>query len=276
MNFARFSTAIYKAIINQHKNCRFMKKLSIFLLVVILTNSLSAQWTTSGTNIYNSNAGNVGIGTTTPAAKLQVVGSFFLNRPSLMQDGGNTIGITSASYFAIAPSDLSSTNNSYISLSFPTATTFRIGTDYDGHLGTGTYRDIEFGRSGFAPYLVIKDGGNVGIGTTAPGSNKLAVEGTIGARAVKVTLTSPWPDYVFTEKYSQISLANLEAFIAINKHLPNIPTANEVNRDGVDLGQMTTKLLEKIEELTMYVVELKKENDKNSEELRKLHEALAK
>jgi hypothetical protein len=121
----------------------------------------------------------------------------------------------------------------------------------------------------FADYLgnsVLRINNNaVGIGTTTTGSFKLAVEGKIGAREIRVTSTSPWPDYVFARHYELPSLANLEQYIKENKHLPNIPSAQEVKDKGIELGDMNARLLEKIEELTLYIIEL----NKKIEELKK-------
>ncbi|MEI9945321.1 MAG: hypothetical protein WDN26_14035 [Chitinophagaceae bacterium] len=98
----------------------------------------------------------------------------------------------------------------------------------------------------------------VGIGTSDPGSYKLAVEGKIAAREIKVTLAS-FADYVFDKKYKLLSLNNLEKFIQQNKHLPNIPSAKDVEENkGIELGDMNVKLLEKIEELTLYIIQLNK------------------
>ena len=250
-----------------------MKKIYLFAIIFFVAGQLFAQWSTTGTNVYlTTSTNNVGIGTSTPAAKLQVTGTFYLNRPANMQDALSTIGVPAGSQITIAPSDLSSTNNSYMALTFPTSTSFRIASEYDGHLTGGYYRDIEFGRYGGAPYMVIKDGGTVGIGTTTPGtSNKLSVEGTIGARAVKVTL-SVWPDYVFYSDYKIMPISEVEKYINIHKHLPNIPTEEEVKKDGIDLGKMNAELLKKIEELTLYVIDLKKENEKITEVLKKIND----
>ena len=105
--------------------------------------------------------------------------------------------------------------------------------------------------------------GNIGIGTIAStGPYKLAVEGKIGAREIKVTLANPWADYVFDENYNLRSLYDLDSYIKQNNHLPGIPSASEVKlAGGVELGNMNVKLLEKIEELTLYLISLKKEND---------------
>jgi hypothetical protein len=115
--------------------------------------------------------------------------------------------------------------------------------------------------------------GNVGIGTINTGSFKLAVEGKIGAREIQVTLTNPFPDYVFSPKYKLRSLASLEQYINQNKHLPGVPSAEEVQKNGgIELGQLNTKLLEKVEELTLYLIELKKENEQMKKKIEMLEQ----
>jgi hypothetical protein len=101
-------------------------------------------------------------------------------------------------------------------------------------------------------------GGNVGIGTRATGTSKLAVEGTIAARRVKVTQAGTWPDYVFEPEYRLPSLLDLESYIKTNKHLPEVPSAKEVAAGGLDLGEMNKILLQKIEELTLHLIEQEK------------------
>lgn len=101
----------------------------------------------------------------------------------------------------------------------------------------------------------IASGGNVGIGTTNP-TEKLAVNGTIRSKEIKVE-SANWPDYVFEEAYQMKSLPEVEAFIKANKHLPGIPKAAEVQENGVELGEMNRKLLEKVEELTLYLIQEK-------------------
>ena len=106
--------------------------------------------------------------------------------------------------------------------------------------------------------------GKLGIGTTDPGSFKLAVEGKIGAHEVVVT-TDGWADFVFEPDYNLMTLKDLETYIKANKHLPEIPTTAEVEENGISVGEMNAKLLQKIEELTLYVIELKKENDEQTQ-----------
>lgn len=105
----------------------------------------------------------------------------------------------------------------------------------------------------------VRADGNVGIGTTNPGSYKLAVEGLLGARRIKVTQQT-WADFVFHEQYQLPSLQMLEAYIKQHQHLPDIPTEKEVSEHGIDIGDMNAKLLQKIEELTLYIIDLNKKN----------------
>lgn len=100
--------------------------------------------------------------------------------------------------------------------------------------------------------------GDVAIGTTTPGPYKLTVEGTIGARRMKVA-QGTWPDYVFEEDYHLPALAEVEDYIKANKRLPDVPSAAEVKKDGLDVGEMNERLLRKVEELTLYVIEQQKQ-----------------
>ena len=109
--------------------------------------------------------------------------------------------------------------------------------------------------------------GNVGIGTTTP-DQALTVKGQIHAEEVKIDLSVPAPDYVFKSDYDLISLRQVQEYIHKHGHLPNIPSAKEMETNGVALGDMEMKLLEKIEELTLYMIELKKENDSIKKQLK--------
>lgn len=110
-------------------------------------------------------------------------------------------------------------------------------------------------------YFTITTAGNVGIGTTNPGSFKLAVEGKIYGKEVQVALNNPGPDYVFEPTYNLPTLAETEAYIKANKHLPEVPSAKEMEANGINLGEMNMLLLKKIEELTLYVIEIRRENE---------------
>ncbi len=157
-------------------------------------------------------------------------------------------------------------------------------------LGEGSIRGKQLGlftdRTGYdlkifnkGKGITVKNNGNVGIGTLSTGSHRLAVEGSIGAREVKVE-ASGWSDFVFYDDYKLPTLKEVENHIKEKGHLKNIPSAKEVEENGVYLGEMDAKLLQKIEELTLYTIqqekeirELKKkiaENKKQQKEIDKL------
>jgi hypothetical protein len=106
--------------------------------------------------------------------------------------------------------------------------------------------------------LRIESNGNVGIGTTNP-QYKLAVNGNIGAQDIIVTNTG-WSDYVFRPGYRLRPLSEVSQFIQKNGHLPDIPTEAEVKEKGVSVAEMQAKLLAKIEELTLHMIQAEKEN----------------
>nr|WP_068892580.1 tail fiber protein [Pedobacter panaciterrae] len=101
--------------------------------------------------------------------------------------------------------------------------------------------------------------GKVGIKTSTPGDYDLAVKGKIRAQEIKVELAN-WPDYVFAKDYDLPSLRETEQHIKKNGHLPGIPSAEEVKANGIDLGEMNAKLLQKIEELTLHLLAIENEN----------------
>jgi len=104
--------------------------------------------------------------------------------------------------------------------------------------------------------LVVK--GSVSIGTPNIDPNSVInANGTIRSKKVKVEATD-WPDYVFEPNFQLRPLHELESYIKVNKHLPEVPSAQEVEKDGLDLGQMDATLLKKIEELTLYTIEQEK------------------
>ncbi|MEM9361249.1 MAG: hypothetical protein AAGA43_01385 [Bacteroidota bacterium] len=111
-----------------------------------------------------------------------------------------------------------------------------------------------------APKMYIGHTGKVGIGTISPDS-KLTVKGNIHAEEVKVDLSVPGPDYVFKEGYELKPLEEVQNHIKEHGHLPNIPSAKDMEENGIQLGEMNMKLLEKIEELTLYILELKTEQN---------------
>jgi hypothetical protein len=205
----------------------------------------SLKFTTNGgadsTRITIDNAGKVGIGTPSPQAKLNVYG------------GDIQVGINSGNYTLLGYNDLKFNRDS--------------GDSYISKFGIGRLIFTTNGGSDCVR-MVINSDGNVGIGTRNPKS-ELAVNGKITAKELELTSTG-WSDFVFTDNYELMPLDKLEKHIKVNRSLPGIPKENEVVENGVNIGEMQAKLLEKVEELTLYVIELKKEN----EELKKRIDAL--
>jgi hypothetical protein len=119
--------------------------------------------------------------------------------------------------------------------------------------------------------LLATTSGNVGIGTTDTKGYKLAVAGSAVAERLVVKKQSSWPDYVFDSSYQLASLYQVERYIQQNKHLPDVPSAAEVKKEGLDLGNNQAVLLKKIEELTLYIIEQNKrvENQKQQLEIQK-------
>ena len=115
------------------------------------------------------------------------------------------------------------------------------------------------------------NGGKVGIGLEDPGNYHLAVNGDMKARKVKATMAdSEWPDYVFTPGYPLTDLQVLEEQIQKLHHLPGIPSAAQVKREGIFLDEMAAKLLEKVEELTLHLIEQNKMLKKQEARIKQL------
>lgn len=112
------------------------------------------------------------------------------------------------------------------------------------------------------------------FGTSNPGNYQLAVDGSIGAREVNVT-TEGWADFVFSENYPLPTLQEVERYIKENKHLPEIPSAAEVKEKGINLGEMDARLLQKIEELTLHMIDMNKRINLLEEENKKLKQKIA-
>jgi hypothetical protein len=103
-------------------------------------------------------------------------------------------------------------------------------------------------------HILIRPGenGKVGVGTNDP-QHMLDVCGTM--RAKEVIVEAGWCDYVFEEDYALMSISELEAFLKENKHLPNIPPASDIETNGLHVAAVNEKMMEKIEELTLYLIE---------------------
>ena len=110
---------------------------------------------------------------------------------------------------------------------------------------------------------IVTKGLDIRTNISLPSSTvmKITSDGKIWAQEIIVQTTDPWPDYVFNVDYKLLPLNELANYINRNNHLPGMPSAEEVAANGINLGQMDARLLQKIEELTQYIIELQKEID---------------
>ena len=119
--------------------------------------------------------------------------------------------------------------------------------------------------------------GNLGIGALDTKGYKLAVNGSAIATSVTVKENSNWPDYVFEKEYDLMPLAKVKQYVDANHHLPEVPSGKEIERTGLNLGDMDKILIKKVEELTLYLIDLKKDNEvlkKENERLKSVQEGI--
>lgn len=206
------------------------RKTSLIGLLLVFTIEINAQWAGT-TNIYNTNSGNVGVGTSSPINKLQVIGDISANTSSATTNNGVSINGGNTNIAGSA-----------------NVNRLRFG----GNDANSNYFTIQ-GVSN-VDYLTVNNG-NIGIGTIDTKGYKLAVNGSAVFTKVVVKPYAAWPDYVFESSYSLMPLDSLENFLAINRHLPGVPKAEEVIKNGIDLAENQKILLQKIEELTLYIIQ---------------------
>lgn len=191
-------------------------------------------WTQSGDDIFYT-GGRVGIGTDSPGHLLQINGSVGANN----------------GLFSINPEN----EQASVRLQWQNSLA-RIRV---GGTGAGASSGLDIQGPSDTSLLRVHGNGRVGIGTTVvPADYKLAVDGKIITEEVKVQLSTAWPDYVFSDDYKLPTLSEVATFIKNNGHLSKIPSAIEVSENGIEVGEMNRLLVEKIEELTLYILEQEK------------------
>jgi len=270
-------------------------------------------------------SGNVGIGTLTPSAKLEVKGGDFLLKATNNDPGDVIFQKSNGSQMGRIWTNEASGGRLHFSSKDNTAD---MTIDYLGRVGIGTltpkgklniteqhldiytsagtssgftkdgltvranpdqgYSTLRI-KSGHGPntdrgllnitrqensLFYVRADGNVGIGTPTP-QNKLSVNGHIWAKEIKVKLTDG-ADWVFEDNYYLRPLSEVAEFIAKNKHLPEIPSADDFRKNDLKVSEMTNKLLQKIEELTLYAIEQEKLLQLQEEKNKSLEERLAK
>jgi hypothetical protein len=215
----------------------------------------------------NVATGNVGIGTVNPVAQLHVEqnsttlsGQYGSPASLLLSNPNGEAGVGGTILFS-AQGD---------GAQFTHAAIRSNNTDSDS---TGSYGNLEFLTKAnttdttLLTRMTIDNNGNVGIGTNTPGY-QLDVAGMIGAEGIVVYTAAA--DYVFDPGYKLRPLSEVSEFIQQNHHLPEIPSAKEVQENGVNLGEMQTKLLAKIEELTLHMIQSEEENRQLRERIERL------
>lgn len=195
-------------------------------------------------------SGNVDVQGNVIAQSNAVVGSTSVLGKLHVHDGA-----THRAAMYITPMTTSSGDSAMIFLAEDDAGDFGMYWLYDG---TGNDMQL-YGKSGttiYGPHFQVdRTTGNVAIGSTFANGYRLSVEGKVICTELRVNLVTSWPDYVFRPGYNLMPVEELGTFVRTNGHLPNVPPASEIESSGMDVGQMQRVMMEKIEELSLYIIQ---------------------
>ncbi|OEK01977.1 hypothetical protein BFP97_10805 [Roseivirga sp. 4D4] len=222
-------------------------------------------WTNSNLMVLDAN-GNVGIGADSPGYRVDVVGQYssnYFDSQLHLHTTNNTYGMFLGSHSANY-GVISQGGHYYSAGSFTARSNYSSGiVQNNGYIHLFSNSGLASGNT-FTPEfrMTVSNNGNIGVGTTTPGeklevNGNALIDGELYSKKVKVSVNpGNWPDYVFASSYELRALSELEAFIKTNHHLPEVPSTEQVEKEGLDLGNMDAALLKKVEELTLYVLEL--------------------
>ncbi len=218
--------------------------------IIFGTNSVNVTNDNISERMRITNIGNVGIGTTNPNYKLSVANGVF----NVEKNGD---------YYGFWVENKLRTDNPKINLGAWYNNRAGISYNYPGNYLTF---DTQNSTTTYSNTLVLRTG-NVGIGTTDTKGFKLGVQGKIAAEEVKVAVYANWADFVFNKNYNLPTLKDVEQHIKDRGHLKDIPSAKDVKKNGIFLGEMDAKLLQKIEELTLYAIQQQKAIEAQNNEI---------
>lgn len=263
-------------------NLNNMKSIKIIIAAVLVMAGMSVMGQTTdfhhdGTNLYYT-GGKVGIGIAAPIQDLHIVDPSGAANLRLARNYTGTTGINGIGAYQIQNSGTG--DMAYFGLRKNGNTSDLVMSCFDqaANSGTGAWRefiyfyfadrkytiqngvgDVEYLNTG---NILLNNNGGVSIGaTTIPTGYKLAVDGSVICEELVVEMSEDWPDYVFNDDYNLKPLSELEKFIKKNGHLPGVKTAKEIQENGLSVGEMNKQLMEKVEELTLYIIQLNKEVD---------------
>lgn len=208
---------------------------------------------------------NVGINTSDPQYRLHVVGQTYLT---------NQVGVGT-----------DPTTATMLSIKSGTVPSIGINVDYmyTGNYGYAIRTNVSnpttkaigvYNTQTGADAFVVYADGRVQVSSGGQKIWQLENSGLMRGRRIKLD-TDTWADYVFESDYSLRSLSDLEQFIKVEKHLPNVPSQKEVLEDGIDLGQMNIVLLEKVEELTLYLIDQNKQLEEQKAKVNELEKKVS-